>query len=80
MMINSNSMVSITDANQNFSRVARLVDKRGSAVIMKNNMPRYMLIDITQIDQVVPADDADVMKVSAKLIAQNHEAYKELAK
>ena len=47
---------------------------------MKNNMPRYMLIDITQIDQVVPADDADVMRVSAKLIAQNHEAYKELAK
>ena len=36
MMINSNTMVSITDANQNFSRVARMVDERGSAVIMKN--------------------------------------------
>lgn len=80
MMINSNSMVSITDANQNFSRVARLVDKRGSAVVMKNNMPRYMIVDLRQIDQVLPAKDADVMKVSARLITQNQEAYKELAK
>lgn len=46
MMIDSTTMVSISDANQNFSRVARLVDERGSAVIMKNNMPRYLVVDI----------------------------------
>ena len=40
MMINTNTLVSITEANQNFSRVARLVDERGSAVILKNNVPR----------------------------------------
>ena len=37
MMINSNTLVSITEANQNFSKVARLVDEQGSAVILKNN-------------------------------------------
>lgn len=80
MMINSNTMVSITDANQNFSRVARMVDERGSAVIMKNNMPRYLIVDFKQVDQLLPSDDADVMKISAQLISQNREAYEELAK
>lgn len=80
MMINSNTMVSITDANQNFSRVARMVDERGSAVIMKNNMPRYLIVDFKQVDQLLPSDDVDVMKISAQLISQNREAYEELAK
>lgn len=80
MMINSNTMVSITDANQNFSRVARMVDERGSAVIMKNNMPRYLIVDFKQVDQLLPSDDADVVKISAQLISQNREAYEVLAK
>ena len=80
MMINSNTMVSITDANQNFSRVARMVDEHGSAVIMKNNMPRYLIVDFKQVDQLLPSDDADVMKISAQLISQNREAYEVLAK
>ena len=29
MMIDTNTMVSISEANQNFSKVARLVDERG---------------------------------------------------
>ena len=41
MMVNTNNLISITEANQNFSKVARLVDERGSAVILKNNVPRY---------------------------------------
>ena len=80
MMINSNTMVSITDANQNFSRVARMVDEHGSAVIMKNNMPRYLIVDFKQVNQLRPSDDADVMKISAQLISQNREAYEVLAK
>ena len=33
MTINTDTMVSITEANQNFSKVARLVDEHGTAVI-----------------------------------------------
>ena len=36
MMVNTNNLVSITEANQNFSKVARLVDENGAAVILKN--------------------------------------------
>ena len=41
MTIDTNTMVSITEANQNFSKVTRMVDEKGSAVILKNNVPRY---------------------------------------
>ena len=48
MTIDTNTMVSISEANQNFSKVARLVDEKGSAVILKNNVPRYLVIDFNK--------------------------------
>ncbi len=35
MMINTNVLVPMTDANQNFSKVVRLVDEQGAVVILK---------------------------------------------
>lgn len=80
MMINSNAMVSITEANQNFSKVARLVDEQGSAVILKNNVPRYLVIEFSQVEQMQAAQDEDIMQISTRLIQQNRVAYGELAK
>ena len=80
MMINSKAMVSITDANQNFSKVARLVDECGSALILKNNVPRYLIVEFSQAEQMQAATDEDIMQISARLIQQNRPAYEELAK
>ena len=80
MMINSNTLVSITEANQNFSKVARLVDEQGSAVILKNNVPRYLIVEFSQAEQMQAAEDEDIMQISAGLIQQNRAAYEELAK
>lgn len=80
MMVNTNNLVSITEANQNFSKVARLVDERGSAVILKNNTPRYLIIEFSQAEQLRAAEDEDVMNISARLLKQNREAYEVLAK
>mgnify|MGYP000280804256 FL=1 len=80
MMINSNALVSITEANQNFSKVARLVDEQGSAVILKNNVPRYLIVEFSQVEQMQAAEDEDVMQISERLIQQNRAAYEELAK
>ena len=33
MMVNTDAMVSISEANQNFSRIARMVDEKGTVVI-----------------------------------------------
>ena len=80
MMINSNALVSITEANQNFSKVARLVDEQGSAVILKYNVPRYLIVEFSQAEQLQAAEDEDVMQISKRLIQQNRVAYEELAK
>ena len=47
MNINTKNLVSITDANQNFSKVARLVDENGSVIILKNNVPRYLVMEFS---------------------------------
>lgn len=80
MMVNTNTLVSITEANQNFSKVARLVDENGSAIILKNNVPRYIIMEFPEAEQLSAAPDEDVEAISNRLIAQNLEAYKELAK
>lgn len=44
-------MVSITEANQNFSRVARLVDEKKSVVVMKNNRLAYVVLEFDAYEQ-----------------------------
>ena len=80
MIVNTKNLVSITEANQNFSRVARLVDENGAAVILKNNVPRYVLLEFSQAEQAQHAEDVDILAVSKRLIAKNRRAYEELAK
>ena len=80
MVINTDNLVSITEANQTFSRVARLVDENGAAVILKNNTPRYVLIEFSQLESEQQASDEDVLAISRRLMAKNKEAYEVLAK
>ena len=80
MNIDTNTMVSISEANQNFSKVAHLVDQYGSAVILKNNTPRYLILEFNQADEQLSASTDDVLAASEKLIVRNKAVYEELAK
>ena len=80
MNVNTSNLVSITEANQNFSRVARMVDENGSVVILKNNTPRYLLIEFEKAEKEQIADNEDLLTVSKRLIDKNREAYEVLAK
>lgn len=80
LKINTNNLVSITEANQNFSKVARLVDENGSAVILKNNVPRYLIVEFGQAEEEQTASNEDIMAISKRLISKNKQAYEELAK
>lgn len=80
MNINANQIVSISEANQNFSRVARTADKLGSVVIFKNNKPKYKLIDIENDDTIEMTDDEKIDFVAARILKQYHKAFEELAK
>lgn len=80
MMVNTNALVSITEANQNFSKVARLVDENGAAIILKNNVPRYVIMEFSEAEKMELALDEEIIRISERLISKNLEAYKELAK
>ncbi len=80
MQINTDTLVSISEANQNFSKVARLVDENGAAVILKNNVPRYLIVEFSQAEKEQLAPDEDVMAVSKRIIEKNRQAYEVLAK
>ena len=80
MKINIDNLVSISEANQNFSKVARLVDEKGTAVILKNNAPRYVLLDYNLFRQNTIADDMDVDVAATHILTEHVKAFDELAK
>ena len=80
MNITTNQIVSISEANQNFSRVARMVEKSGTVVIFKNNKPKYKLIDIEQDDVIEMTDDEKIDFVATRILKKYRKAFEELAK
>ncbi len=80
MNINVENLVSISEANQNFSKVARLVDEKGTAIILKNNAPRYVLLDYSLFRQNTVAEDNDVEAAATRILAKHIKAFEELAK
>jgi hypothetical protein len=79
MQVDINNLVSMTEANQNFSKVARMVDEKGAAVILKNNAPRYVILEYSQI-QDQAAEDIEVEKAAAVFLSKHKKAFEELAK
>lgn len=80
MDLNTNQIVSISEANQNFSKVARLVDKVGEVVIFKNNKPKYKIIDIENEVTIEMSDDEKIDFVANRVLEQYRSAFEELAK
>lgn len=80
MNVNLKNLVSISEANQNFSKVARMVDENGAAVILKNNVPRYVLIDYGKLQVDVDADNETLEYVASRLLQKHRIAFEELAK
>ena len=83
MTVNTNTLVAMTEANQNFSKVTRLVDDEGIAVIMKNNKPRYIVVNFDEYDEIRTARENRKKMIDAAaddLIRENMEALRELAK
>ena len=80
MNIDADNLVSMTEANQNFSKVARLVDEKGTAIILKNNAPRYVLVDYGVLRQNMIATDASVDDVATRILEKHIKAFEELGK
>ena len=80
MQIDTNTIVSVTEANQNFSSVTRIAEKHGQAVIFKNNRPKYMVIDLDDSPMLELTDDEKIDIVAARILKRYRSAFEELAK
>lgn len=80
MTIDTKNLVPLSEANQNFSKVAHFVDENGPAIIMKNNKPRYVLLEYSMLQAEETADTHDVMDAGRRFIKKHRKALEELAK
>ena len=83
MMLDTKNLVPMTEANQNFSRVVRMVDESGLAVILKNNKPRYIVVDFGEYEQIQTLRALRARQIGQeadRLLEENQEAFRELAK
>ncbi|MGN0546207.1 MAG: type II toxin-antitoxin system Phd/YefM family antitoxin [Acutalibacteraceae bacterium] len=81
MLINTDTIFSMTQANQNFSSVARTVDSNGEAIVFKNNKPKYLIVDMDNSDYILDLSENERIDIVAKRILEKYlPAFKELAK
>lgn len=81
MLINTDTIFSMTQANQNFSSVARTVDSNGEAIVFKNNKPKYLIVDMDNSDYILDLSESERIDIVAKRILEKYlPAFKELAK
>lgn len=80
MLINTNELVSMGEANQNFSKVTRKVDKEGAVVILKNNSPRYVVLDFSLFEKMQASKNDKLETIAERILNENLEAFEELAK
>ena len=80
MTINTNEIVTATEANQNFSKIARIAEKKGRVVVFKNNRPKLLVIDLDTEPQIEMTEDEKLDFVAARILREHRAAFEELAK
>ena len=80
MTINTNAIISVSEANQNFTKATRLAEQHGQAIIFKNNKPKYILLDLESNPIIEMSDDEKIDFVAARILKKYKPAFLELAK
>ena len=80
MTIDTNAIVTATEANQNFSRVAKLAEEKGHVVVFKNNRPKLLVIDLDTEPQIDMTEEEKLEFVAGRILREHKAAFEELAK
>ena len=80
MNINTETITTMTEANQNFSKVAKVAEKNGQAVIFKNNKPKFLLIDMDSNSYFDITDDEKIDVAAKRILNRFKPDFEELAK
>ncbi len=75
MQIDTSAIVTATEANQNFSKVARMTEKKGHVVIFKNNRPKLLVIDLDAEPQIDMTEDEKFEFVAARILREHRAAF-----
>ena len=80
MTLDTREIISVSDANKNFSRATRIADKSGKAVILKGNRPKYLLMDTEADPRLLLSDDELIGIPATRIFREHRAAFEELAK
>lgn len=80
MNIDTSAIVTATEANQNFSKVARMAERKGRVVVFKNNRPKLLIIDLDTEPQIEMTEDEKFEFVTSRILKEHKSAFEELAK
>lgn len=80
METNKNQIISMSEANHSFSKVAKIADEYGRAVIFENEKPKYVIVNIEKSPIFELSDDEKIDVSAKRILIKYFDAFKELAK
>ena len=80
MTFDTNAVFTATEANQNFSKVAKMAEKKGHVVVFKHNRPKLLVIDLDTEPQIEMTEDEKIRFVADRILREHKAAFEELAK
>ena len=80
MTFDINAVFSMTEANQNFSKVSRMAEKKGRVLVFKQNKPKLLVIDLDSEPQIEMSEDEKFRFVAERILREHRAAFEELAK
>ena len=80
MIVDTKQIITVTEANQNFTKATRIADETGSAIVFKNNRPKYKLVNLEVEPDLELTDDEKIDIVARRVMQRFKPAFMELAK
>lgn len=80
MMVDAKQIITVNEANQNFSRATRIADENGTALVFNNNRPKYKLTNLEVEPDLELTDDEKIDVVARRIMKRFKPAFLELAK
>ena len=66
MNLDTKMIVSISEANKDFSRVIHLAESYGRVVLLRDNKPKYLLIDLEQEALIFDLTEEEKLGIATK--------------
>ena len=81
MNLDAKMIVSISEASSDFACIMHMADNYGRVVILKDNKPKYLLIDLDQEALIYDLTEEEKLEIASKRIMKQHKpTFEELSK